>query len=283
MDNDLISRSALLKTIKEKVRPDKYGTDSQVLKAMGTVIHTIRTQPAVCLKNTELKDGSKKAYSFDNEDYFGVYDTDNEALHDALREIEYIRKHHPECTPNMVYIGTCEFFEPSLTGSGWDIIESVIQQADSEGFGEWTDGYLSVIPEGQMKELEEGLEKVFQSWIDKYNHHATFFKVNSYDIYFYDKDKHELSRETEERAENIRNIHLWHIGRDSHSRPVYKDEQGKLWKDVNPKADCPAKLCSTLDNTLDGEPDTPMEYMEHYQNVKVHFIPKRDIWQTEKS
>lgn len=84
----------------------------------------------------------------------------------------------------MVYIGTCEFFEPSLTGSGWDIIESVIQQADNEGFGEWTDDYLSDIPEEQMKELEEGLEKVFQSWIVKYNHHATFLIVNSYDIYF---------------------------------------------------------------------------------------------------
>ena len=50
MDNDLISRGALLKTIKEKVRPDKYGTDSHVLNVMGTVIHTIRTQPVVCPK-----------------------------------------------------------------------------------------------------------------------------------------------------------------------------------------------------------------------------------------
>lgn len=203
MDNDLISRGALLKTIKEKVRPDKYGTDSHVLNVMGTVIHTIRTQPAVCPKNEEQITGSKKAYSFDNEHYSGVYDTDGEAMHDALREIEYIRRHHPECVPNMVYIGTCEFFEPSLTGSGWDIIESVIQQADNEGFGEWTDGYLSVVPEEQLKELEEGLEKVFQSWIHKYNHHATFFIVNSYDIYFYDKDKYELFKESQrERKED---------------------------------------------------------------------------------
>lgn len=277
MDNDLISRSALLKTIKEKIRPDKYGTGSQVLKAMGTVIHTIKTQPVVRLKNTELKAGSKKAYSFDNEDYsLGIYDTDGEALHDALREIEYIRKHHPECTPGLVYIGTCEFFEPYV--SGWNIIESAVQQADDEGFDELDDKYLSDVTEEQCAELEESLNKVFWSWIDKHNYHATFFKVNSYDIYSYDKDKHELFRETGERAENIRNIHLWHIGRDSNSRPVYRDEQGKLWKDVSPKADCPAKLCSTLDNAFDGEPDTPIEYMEHYQNIKLQFIPKRDIW-----
>ena len=278
MDNDLISRDALLKTIKEKVRPDKYGTSSPVLNVMGTVMHTIRTQPVVYPENKVLKAGSKKTYSFDNSDYSGVYDTDDEALHDALREVEYIRKHHPECTPNLVYIGTCEFFKPSLSGSSWDIIETVLQQAYDEGFEEWTDGYLSDIPREQREELEESLEKVFQEWIDKYNHHATFFIVNSYDVYSYDKDKHELFRETKGSTECQRNIHLWHIGRDSRSRPVYRDEQGKLWKDVNPKADCSAKLCSVLDNTFDGEPDTPMEYMEHYQNVKVHFIPKRDTW-----
>ena len=219
---------------------------------MGTVIHAIRSQPAVCPENKKLEAGNKSAYSFDNEDYSGVYDTDGEALHDALREIEYIRKHHPERTPNLVYIGTCEFFKPSLSGSSWDIIEAVLQQADDEGFGEWTGDYLSVIPEKQMEELEEGLEKVFQEWIDKYNHHATFFIVNSYDVYSYDKDTHELFKETKVSTECLRNIHLWHIGRDSHSRPVYRDEQGKLWKDVNPKADCSVKLCSIVDNTFDG-------------------------------
>ncbi len=278
MNNDLISRSALLKTIKEKVRPDKYGKDSQVLNTMGTVIHTIRAQPAVCPENKKPEAGNKRAYSFDNEDYSGVYDTDDEALHDALMEIEYIRKHEPKCTPGLVYIGTCEFFKPSLSGSSWDIIEAVLQQADDEGFEEWTDGYLSDIPIEQREELEESLEKVFQEWIDKYNYHATFFIVTSYDVYSYDKDKHELFREARASAECPRNIHLWHIGRDSNSRPVYKDEQEKFWKDVNPRADCPAKLCSALDNAFDGEPDTPMEYMERYQNVKIHFIPKRDTW-----
>ncbi len=220
----------------------------------------------------------KKAYSFDNENYSGVCDTDREALDEALMDIESIRRYNPKQIPDTVYIGNCEFFEPSLAGSSWDIIEAVLQQVDDEGFEEWTDGYLSDIPIEQREELEEGLEKVFQEWIDKYNYHATFFIVTSYDVYSYDKDKHELFREARASAECPRNIHLWHIGRDSNSRPVYKDEQEKFWKDVNPRADCPAKLCSALDNAFDGEPDTPMEYMERYQNVKIHFIPKRDTW-----
>lgn len=73
-------------------------------------------------------------------------------------------------------------------------------------------------------------------------------------------------------------IHLRHIGRDSHDRPVYEDADGKLWKDVEPRADRPAKLCSTLYNSFDGEPDAPMEYIEQYQGVKIRYMPKRDIW-----
>lgn len=73
-------------------------------------------------------------------------------------------------------------------------------------------------------------------------------------------------------------IHLQHIGRDSHARPVYEDADGRLWKDTDPRADRPAKLCSTLRNAFDGEPDTPMECMERYENTKIRFMPKRDTW-----
>lgn len=209
MDNDLISRDALLKTIKEKVRPDKYGTSSQVLNVMWAVIRTIRTQPAVRLKNDEsgnipLEAESairkyKKAYSFDGETYCGNFATDIEALDEALREIEAVRKHDPDDVPDSVYIGVCEIFEPYI--SGWDIIEAAVQQADDEGFSEWDDNYLSDVTKEQCGDLEGELDRVFKKWIDKYNHHATFFRVNSYDVYSYDKDKHELFRETRGKQE----------------------------------------------------------------------------------
>lgn len=70
MDNDLISRSALLKTIKERVRPDKYGTCNQVLNAMGTVIHAIRSQPAVCPENSQ-EEGQKER-KMDNHGCAGI-------------------------------------------------------------------------------------------------------------------------------------------------------------------------------------------------------------------
>ena len=33
-----------------------------------------------------------------------------------------------------------------------------------------------------------------------------------------------------------------YIGIDSHGRPVYKDENGKLWKDTDPRSHVPPAL-----------------------------------------
>lgn len=74
------------------------------------------------------------------------------------------------------------------------------------------------------------------------------------------------------------NLTLRHIGRDSHDRPVYEDADGNLWKDTDPRADRPAKLCSSLHNAFDGEPDTPMMYMERYRDAEIRFVPQRDTW-----
>lgn len=71
---------------------------------------------------------------------------------------------------------------------------------------------------------------------------------------------------------------LRHKGRDSWDRPVYEDETGKLWKDVEPRADDGPKLCSALYNAFDGEPDTPLEVMERYKDKAIVFMPKRDTW-----
>ena len=73
-------------------------------------------------------------------------------------------------------------------------------------------------------------------------------------------------------------IHLKHLGRDSWDRPVYKDDNGVIWKDVEPRADREANLCTSVDNEFDGEPDTGMKYLKAYQNVLVIFEPKRDVW-----
>lgn len=73
-------------------------------------------------------------------------------------------------------------------------------------------------------------------------------------------------------------LHLKYLGRDSWDRPVYMDDEGVIWKDVNPRAVGKANLCTSANNELDGEPDTGMKYFEKYQNVSVVFVPARDTW-----
>lgn len=60
------------------------------------------------------------------------------------------------------------------------------------------------------------------------------------------------------------------IGVDSWNRPVYKDRNGKLFKDTNLGRGKIA-LC-TVYGGFEGEPDTPVEYIKKYQNVEIEII-----------
>ena len=70
-------------------------------------------------------------------------------------------------------------------------------------------------------------------------------------------------------------ITLKFLGMDSWDRPVYKDETGKLWKDINPRRQYAPELCTSNGNNIDGEPDVPMSAMKKYENAEIQFIPER--------
>lgn len=131
----------------------------------------------------------KVSYSFDNEYYYDAFDTEEEAKTEAVKAIRRMKE-----IPEEIYIGDCEFFKPSLSGSSWDVIDAVICQAEDEGFGEWCEDYLSDATKEQREELEADMEKVFQEWINKHNLHPGFFKVPTYDLYEYDAKKKKLRK-----------------------------------------------------------------------------------------
>lgn len=58
---------------------------------------------------------------------------------------------------------------------------------------------------------------------------------------------------------------LHFIGIDSWDRPVYQDESGRLWKDVNLGSGV-LSLHSASGNDFDGEPDMPMK--DEYEITK---------------
>lgn len=65
-------------------------------------------------------------------------------------------------------------------------------------------------------------------------------------------------------------LKLKFLGIDFWSRPVYEDQDGKLFKDVNCDNE-PMNLC-TVYGGFDGEPDTPIRYIKKYQNVEIEII-----------
>ncbi len=56
-------------------------------------------------------------------------------------------------------------------------------------------------------------------------------------------------------------IELTFIGTDGWERPVYRDPDGRLWKDVTLGSNTPS-LYSARSNDFDGEPDMPCRYHE---------------------
>ena len=73
-------------------------------------------------------------------------------------------------------------------------------------------------------------------------------------------------------------ITLKFLGMDSWDRPVYEDETGTLWKDVNPRSQYEPELCTSNGNDFDGESDVPMSDMKKYANAEIQFIPERILW-----
>lgn len=63
---------------------------------------------------------------------------------------------------------------------------------------------------------------------------------------------------------------LTHVARDSWSRPLYRDENGRIWVDVEPRSNYAPCLCTITDA---GEPCDPMR-----PDIEVEFVPRRDVW-----
>lgn len=65
---------------------------------------------------------------------------------------------------------------------------------------------------------------------------------------------------------------LTYIGDDAWGRQVYKDENNKLWKDVDNREQWLENLCSVVNNEFEGEPDCHMR-----DDIECVFVPERII------
>ena len=73
---------------------------------------------------------------------------------------------------------------------------------------------------------------------------------------------------------NNEKLTLTFIGIDDWDRPTYKDDEGRLLKDTNCDSGILA-LC-TVCGGFDGEPDTPIEYIEKYKNRSIIILGREN-------
>lgn len=62
---------------------------------------------------------------------------------------------------------------------------------------------------------------------------------------------------------------LTHVGRDSWSRPLYRDENGRIWVDVEPRSNYAPCLCTITDA---GEPCDPMRPDMQAVSADIHTV-----------
>lgn len=112
----------------------------------------------------------KWMYSIGENDVWisGKYDTKEEAIED-LKKDYFLMNHEDETC----YVGKIEHYCPLIDVD--DVIER-LQEDACECCGEASDGFLGATGD-EINELHDMLNKVFNEWLDKYNHQPTFGKI----------------------------------------------------------------------------------------------------------
>lgn len=112
----------------------------------------------------------KWAYSFNGEMYGDIYDTREEAIRDAVKDIEEYKKEI-----DTVYIGIAKIFEARVNET--IVIESLKEDA-WDGYGEYSEEYLEDLTDGERSDLQELLQEAYKKWENKYPwYKPNFFKV----------------------------------------------------------------------------------------------------------
>lgn len=66
---------------------------------------------------------------------------------------------------------------------------------------------------------------------------------------------------------------LEYTGMDDFSCPVYKDQFGKLWKDIDLGKEPEPNLYSLSFNHIDGEPSHPIQQGTHFIRLRIKEVP----------
>lgn len=109
---------------------------------------------------------NKYAYSYNEYDYYGTFNSFEEACADAIKE----------GYKGDIFIGeTTQNFQPYINPR--EIIESIQESAYDDS--EYSDDYLENITPQQLDELDEEINFVISKWIKRHNFEPTWFLVKN--------------------------------------------------------------------------------------------------------
>ena len=113
------------------------------------------------------------AYSFDDETCYGVFDTEKEAINEALEAYE-LWEHENEY--EFIFVGKVRRFEPQVNIGR--VLEDIADDAYNEGFED--DDYLNNIKGEHIKELELMLTEAYNKWENSHPEYRNtkFFMTN---------------------------------------------------------------------------------------------------------
>nr|DAQ02306.1 MAG TPA: myeloid antimicrobial peptide 27 PEPTIDE, CATHELICIDIN, ALPHA HELIX [Caudoviricetes sp.] len=113
------------------------------------------------------------AYSFDDETCYGIFDTEKEAINEALEAYELWEY---ENDYEFIFVGKVRRFEPQVNIGR--VLEDIADDAYNEGFED--DDYLNNIKGEHMDELEKVLTKAYNKWENSHQeyHNTKFFMTN---------------------------------------------------------------------------------------------------------
>lgn len=113
----------------------------------------------------------KWSYSFDNENWHDIYDTRNEAIKEAIKDI----KTH-KIQDGLLTIGAAYQYKVQIDECM--VIENI--QDDAADFcGEWSEEYLRDVTKEEKEDLRKLLQEAYEKWMKKYpEHRPNFYSVS---------------------------------------------------------------------------------------------------------
>lgn len=117
---------------------------------------------------------SKWCYSLCGHNYYGVFDTKEEAIKEGETEAREYEK-------DSFFVARAVFtFKPHIDAE--NVIEEIQQNAYDNG-GEYAETYLDDVKREHRDELEEKLNEVLSNWINKYGYTPDFYSVEDVETY----------------------------------------------------------------------------------------------------